>query len=227
MWACSAAAGGSLLCPLGHAFCGSHRLHRQTFVPGKGPRLLRVTSLASANVRARQRLRRQRRHTLCGSRRLHEQAPAPGKSRALCRVTPFARASACARQKSRPRCALGLKQASTKQWVARAQMPLRHGTCKAWNPQSKARARQGSRLAAVHTACSSWPLQRQSPCPASRAPIRKSRPLLVTGLAKAGLMPGKSHASAGWSALSAKKQPTPAQGAASDEFRSDPFSAAP
>jgi len=190
-------------------------------------------------------------HIACIGKRSCPAKVAPPKASRPLQVTPFARASACARQKSRPRCALGLKQASTKQWVARAQMPLRHGTCKAWNPQSKARARQGSRLAAVHTACSSWPLQRQSPCPASRAPIRKSRPLLVTGLAKAGLMPGKSHASAGWSALSAKKhsrsgrlsarnsvtrsnqgvrielEPTPAQGAASDEFRSDPFSAAP
>ena len=158
--------------------------------------------------------------------------PVPGKGCAAKGVTPFAGPRLCmskrrARQGSRRSCALGLKQASAKQWVARAQMPLHHGTCKAWNPQSKARARQGSRLAAVHTACRAWPLQRQSPCPASRVPIRKSRPLLVTGLAKAGPMPGKSHASAGWSALSAKKQPTPAQGAASDEFRSDPFSAAP
>jgi len=75
---------GKRSCPAKvHAFCGSHRLHRQTFVPGKGCAAKGVTPFAGHAVCTSKRLRPAKVAPFAGSRRLHEQAPAPGKSRAL------------------------------------------------------------------------------------------------------------------------------------------------
>jgi len=149
-------------------------------------RLLRVTSLASANVRARQRSTPFAGHIACIGKRSCPAKVAPPKASHPLRVTPFARASACARQKSRP--LPGHAVCTSKRLrPAKVAPSLRLG--------SEAGINQTVGCACPNAAAS-WDLQgmepaKQGPRPARVAPRSRSHGLLVMAFAKAKPMPGK------------------------------------